>query len=324
MSTHDPAFPHHLCLEVTNACDLACRLCSFHGDGVKKQRPVQLMDESVWRAAIDELGRWDRPLMFQPWGIGEPLLHPRFWDIVSHARSKPKLAIGFYTNGMQWDDEDVRLAIEHEVDWICISVDGVRKDVFEHYRVGSTLEKVIGTVRALRAERDRRGASLPSLRVSMVAYDELRDHIDEFVAYWRGVVDEVAAVAMRPPGHHIVAELPIERAPCHLLEKVMIVAASGGVGRCCEDSQGEFVGGWFPQRPLLDIWRNGPLAELRRAHRELRFDDPFCASCNLWNARFAQVEELEGMTRVERTSGVLYRFPESVPPSPRWPNGAPE
>jgi hypothetical protein len=41
------AWPKHLLLEVTNTCDLWCRHCHCHGDGVVKQRPVDTKSEDT-------------------------------------------------------------------------------------------------------------------------------------------------------------------------------------------------------------------------------------------------------------------------------------
>src|SRR5262245_64719127 len=183
--------PANVVLDVTNACNLRCRHCSYHGERATDKPPRLLMPERVWRAVVEEIGTWDHAVTLHPWCTGEPLLHPQFWDVIALARQQPNLSISFYSNGTLWTDADVQRAFDLEVDWITISVDGVRKDVFEHYRVGSKFEKVIDTVHRLRRERDRRGARRPSLRVNMVQYPELADHAEEFVAHWQGTVDEV-------------------------------------------------------------------------------------------------------------------------------------
>ena len=42
--SHDIPWPKFVMIEMTNACDLACRHCPFHGEGVEKLRPIGQMD----------------------------------------------------------------------------------------------------------------------------------------------------------------------------------------------------------------------------------------------------------------------------------------
>ncbi len=189
-------WPGHLILEVTNACDLACRGCSFHSPEAVQLRPIQSMPESLWRPILDEAADWGTPLTVQPWGMGEPLLHPQFWEIVAAAKRHPQFKVGFYSNGMQWKADDLEQACALGVDWICISVDGLKPDVFARYRIGADLDRVLATVHGL-SERRRATGSALRLQVNMVQYPELADHAEEFVAYFRDVVDEVMVSRFR-------------------------------------------------------------------------------------------------------------------------------
>src|SRR5688572_4491321 len=185
-------WPAHVQLELTNACDLRCRHCHFHGEGVVKERPVGHMSERIWRAALAEVATWDTPLTVQPWGMGEPLLHPQLWTVVAAAKVIPRLEVGFYSNGMQWTDADVDAAITTGLDWVCFSVDGLDPARFAHFRDGGDLERVTRSITTLVAARDRRGSRTPRVRINMVEYDEGMTATEPFLARWRGVADSVS------------------------------------------------------------------------------------------------------------------------------------
>lgn len=305
-------WPRNVALELTNVCDLSCRHCHFHGDGVLKERPPTFMEESLWRAAIAEIQGWNTPLTIQPWGLGESLLHPHFWDIAALIKSSPHVSLGLYTNGMQWDADAVRAAVDLELDWICVSVDGMRRDVFEHYRVGADFDKVVGTAHALAEERRRRGATRPELRVNMVLYKELEDHVDEFVAYWRDVVDYVTVGTFRPTSTRRLEHPEMPRVPCYQLETIMVVGADGRVSQCCEDPQGRGIVGWFPRQSLAEIWHGDRMNELRRAHREGRWGaNPLCADCDAWTGVYSQVSERGDLHVTERTVSSKFEFPRT-------------
>src|SRR5262249_35771559 len=108
------AWPKHLTLELTNACDLRCKHCHFHGDGGAKLRQQRMMGEPMWRAAVEEIQAWRTPITLQPWGMGESLLHPQLWEVVELAKRSPDVQVGLYSNGMQWDDAAIERALDLE------------------------------------------------------------------------------------------------------------------------------------------------------------------------------------------------------------------
>ena len=73
---------------------------------------------------------------------GEPYLNPDFLEMVKYASSK-----GIYTatstNAHYLNDEAARKTVESGLDRLIISIDGTTQDVYQQYRVGGNLEKVL-------------------------------------------------------------------------------------------------------------------------------------------------------------------------------------
>ena len=71
-------------VEPTNACNLNCRTCVRHA----WDEPEGFMEWSTYEAAVDGLagpaGGTGGTVAFM--GLGEPLLHPRFLDMVRLAK----------------------------------------------------------------------------------------------------------------------------------------------------------------------------------------------------------------------------------------------
>jgi pyruvate-formate lyase-activating enzyme len=308
--------PRYVMMELTNACDLKCRHCPYHGDGVVKQRPVGTMSDAVWRRALAEVISWDTPVVLQPWGMGEPLLAPQLWDVVAAAKRSPRLEVGFYSNGNQWTPADVERAIDTGLDWVTFSIDGLRPDVFAHYRVGADLDRVLGTVRALADARRRTARDRPHLRVNMVQYPELADHGDEFVAAMRGLVDTVMISRFRRVGDRRFSPIELPRVPCYQLDVFLGLAWDGTVMQCCEDQQGESPVGRFPAQSLREIWHAEPLAALRAAHREGRWDaSPLCKDCDAWTGVYEREHTAGGVRVRERTATTVHEFGAPASPS---------
>ena len=73
---------------------------------------------------------------------GEPYLNPHFLEMVQYANKK-----GIYTatssNAHYLTDENARKTVESGLDRLIISIDGTTQDVYQQYRVGGKLNKVI-------------------------------------------------------------------------------------------------------------------------------------------------------------------------------------
>jgi pyruvate-formate lyase-activating enzyme len=308
MGARPPApWPRHVILEITNACDLKCRGCHFHAEEIEKLRPVRQMPRSMWLPAIAEIAGWGTPVQIQPWGMGEPLLHPDLWEIVDTASRHPQVKVGFYSNGMQWRADDIERAVGGGLDWLCISVDGLRRDVFEHYRKGASLDRVLATLEAL-VERRRATASTLRLQVNMVEYPELHDHVDEFVAHFRQRVDEVMVSRYRPLRSRRFSPIQLPRVPCYQLDTLLPMGPDGRVAMCCEDPQGQHLVGWFPAQSLSEIWRGAAWERLRRMHADSRWDELSpCRDCDAWSAVYERRSERGGLVVQERTPGTTWR-----------------
>ncbi len=81
-------------LELTNKCNFSCLFCP---DCVMT-RERGVMEEDLARSALDQIADLDLANKVTFHVMGEPLLHPRFFEILDYAASR-KLAVGLTTNG---------------------------------------------------------------------------------------------------------------------------------------------------------------------------------------------------------------------------------
>ncbi|AHM61585.1 Radical SAM domain protein [Flammeovirgaceae bacterium 311] len=110
-------------------------------------RPTGILQHEVYQNVIDELQ--DTLLYLLLYFQGEPYLHPQFLDLVQYAHQR-----GIYTatstNAHYLSDERARQTVESGLSRLIISLDGTTQEVYEQYRVGGKLEKVLeGTKRLL-------------------------------------------------------------------------------------------------------------------------------------------------------------------------------
>ncbi|MBI4961686.1 MAG: radical SAM protein [Desulfomonile tiedjei] len=101
-------------LELTNRCNFSCVFCP---DGVMT-RPRGVMEEELARSALNQIAQLDLAEKVTFHVMGEPLLHPRFFQILDFAKEL-SLPVGLTTNGALLSSETIdKLARQdlHQVD----------------------------------------------------------------------------------------------------------------------------------------------------------------------------------------------------------------
>src|SRR5690349_11124354 len=131
-------YPISISFEPTTSCNLRCPECP---SGLRAfTRPTGMLQNDFFRQTIDQLSKDLLYLIF--YFQGEPYLNPSFLDMVKYASSK-----GIYTatstNAHYLTDANAKRTVESGLDRLIISIDGTTQDVYQQYRVGGHLEKVI-------------------------------------------------------------------------------------------------------------------------------------------------------------------------------------
>src|ERR1700757_2728750 len=131
-------YPVSLSFEPTTSCNLRCPECP---SGLRAfTRPTGMLQQDFFRSTIDDIHKELLYLIF--YFQGEPFLNPDFLEMVKYAHNK-----GVYTatstNAHYLTDEKAQRTIESGLDRLIISIDGTTQDVYQQYRVGGKLEKVL-------------------------------------------------------------------------------------------------------------------------------------------------------------------------------------
>lgn len=131
-------YPVSISFEPTTSCNLRCPECP---SGLRAfTRPTGMLENDFFKRTIDEIHKELLYLIF--YFQGEPYLNPAFLDMVKYAHRK-KIYTATSTNAHYLTDEMARKTIESGLDRLIISIDGTTQDVYEQYRVGGKLNKVL-------------------------------------------------------------------------------------------------------------------------------------------------------------------------------------
>jgi MoaA/NifB/PqqE/SkfB family radical SAM enzyme len=111
-------------------------------------------------------------------GWGEPLLHPRFWEMAGRAR-RAAARVGFTTSGVHLDEGNRRGLIQSGVDIMGVTLAGARQSTHDRFRGGCPLDVIDANLRRLRQEREETASHLPAIHI---AYLLLAGNLEEVEA----------------------------------------------------------------------------------------------------------------------------------------------
>ena len=165
--------PFHLdCIqvEVSSLCNAACPYC------------VQACYKDQWKGGLMDMETFERlkpgfsmaNLVFLQ-GWGEPLLHPKFWQMVQMVKSSG-VKVGFTTNGTRLDEENLSKLLDSGLDIMGVSLTGIAPDTHERFRKGCDLAHLGASLRKLKEMKQGRQDKGPSVHI---AYMLLRSNRHE-------------------------------------------------------------------------------------------------------------------------------------------------
>jgi len=176
-------------IEVTSRCLSRCVMCPR----VVLADQWHEMDLS-WEAfqRIARVFPWVQHVHLQGWG--EPLLHPRLFDMIAPAK-KAGCRVGLTTNGMRLDQDTGKRLLDLNVDLIAISIAGATRHTHESIRVGSDFPLIVENVRRLLTLRAGQGTKRPKVEFSYLMTKTNMSELPEAVELAASLgVDELYAI----------------------------------------------------------------------------------------------------------------------------------
>lgn len=185
-----PPRPVELILDITGACNAACPFCS------RKHMPLHrrqgYMEQELFNRIIHEAaGIGIRTLRL--YSTGEPLLHPRFDEMVATALAAG-LRVVVSTNAQLLDRHIQSLM---KVDVLQYSIDGWDKASYERLRKGLSFERVQNNLRLFYEARSAQKTLRPQIRINCLLTADTR--IEGFLETWSAWVDNIRFSPMLPP-----------------------------------------------------------------------------------------------------------------------------
>lgn len=157
--------PTYVQIEPVGQCNLRCQMCpiQFRHDG-PRYGALAFMDFTQYTRILDQFIDL-RELHLQ--GLGEPMMHPRFFDMVAYAVAKG-IKVTTNTNLTLLNERRAEGCVTSGLHCLHISLDGATAETYERIRARAHFDRVVRNLERLVAARERLGGQNPRIRLVMV------------------------------------------------------------------------------------------------------------------------------------------------------------
>jgi radical SAM protein with 4Fe4S-binding SPASM domain len=291
-------YPISVSFEPTTSCNLRCPECP---SGLRSfTRPTGMLQKDFFRETIDDIHQHLLYLIF--YFQGEPYLNPEFLDMVKYASSK-NIYTATSTNAHYITDEVAKKTIESGLDRLIISIDGTSQEVYQQYRVGGNLNKVIEGAKNIVKWRKELNSKTPFIFFQFLVVKPNEHQLEEIKQLAKEIgVDEVRFKTAQvydyetDPNQLIPNNEKYSRYKkdkdgkykpknklvnrCWKLWHANVITFDGLVVPCCFDKDAMHQLGNIKNESFKNIWNNSNYKQFRTELMKSRKNIDICSNCS--------------------------------------------
>jgi radical SAM protein with 4Fe4S-binding SPASM domain len=291
-------YPVSISFEPTTSCNLRCPECP---SGLRAfTRPTGMLQKDFFTRTIDEIHKELLYLIF--YFQGEPYLNPDFLEMVKYASSK-----GIYTatstNAHYLSDAAAKRTVESGLDRLIISIDGTTQEVYQQYRVGGNMNKVIEGAKNIVKWRRELNSKTPFVffqflvvkpnehqindikkLAAEVGVDEVRFKTAQVYDYENDPnqlipsIDKFSRYRKNADGRYTPKNKLANR--CWKMQHANVITWDGLVVPCCFDKDAMHQLGNLKTQSFKAIWKNENYKQFRNDLMKSRKNIDICANCS--------------------------------------------
>jgi radical SAM protein with 4Fe4S-binding SPASM domain len=291
-------YPVSISFEPTTSCNLRCPECP---SGLREfTRPTGMLKKDFFTTTIDEIHKELLYLIF--YFQGEPYLNPDFLDMVQYASSK-NIYTATSTNAHYLNDANAKRTVESGLDRLIISIDGTTQDVYQQYRVGGNLTKVMEGARNIVKWKKELKSKTPFIFFQFLVVKHNEHQIDDIKKLAKEIgVDEVRFKTAQvydyenDPNNLIPTISKYSRYHknkdgsyvaknklanhCWKMQHANVITWDGLVVPCCFDKDATHRLGNLKNESFKAIWHNDNYKQFRSELKKSRKHIDICANCS--------------------------------------------
>jgi radical SAM protein with 4Fe4S-binding SPASM domain len=291
-------YPISISFEPTTSCNLRCPECP---SGLREfTRPTGMLQKSFFEQTIDDIHKDILYLIF--YFQGEPFLNPEFLAMVKYAAQK-KIYTATSTNAHYLTEEKAKQTVESGLDRLIISIDGTTQDVYQQYRVGGNLEKVIAGAKNIVKWKKELNSKTPFVVFQFLVVKPNEHQLEEVKQLAKEVgVDDVWFKTAQvydyenDPNQLIPTLNKYSRYKknadgtyaaknklqnhCWKLWHANVITWDGLVVPCCFDKDAMHQLGNLNMQSFKEVWQNDNYKQFRKELMTSRKNIDICANCS--------------------------------------------
>ncbi len=231
---------------------------------------------------------------------GEPYLNPDFLKMVSFANGH-KIYTITSTNAHYLNKEAAINTIKSKLDKLIISVDGVTQEVYEQYRIGGKIDKVIEGTKEILLQKKLLKSKTPHVVWQFVVFKPNQHQIEAVKKLGKELgVDEVkiktAQIYDFKNGSNLIPEIETYSRykknkegnfeiknkllnQCWRMWQGCVITWDGKIVPCCFDKDAKYKLGNLDNQSFKDIWFSEPYNHFRKSILKSRNQIDICTNC---------------------------------------------
>lgn len=296
--------PVFVSIEPTTSCNLRCPQCP---SGLREfTRPTGMLQNQLFEKIILQLKKHLHSLTF--YFQGEPYLNPDFLKMVAFA-NKNNIYTITSTNAHYLNEENAKQTVISKLDKLIISVDGITQDVYEQYRIGGKLDKVLEGTQEILKQKKLLKSKTPHVVWQFVVFKSNQNQIAAVKKMGKDLgVDEVkiktAQIYDFENGHDLIPEIESYARykqnahgqfeiknkllnQCWRMWQGCVITWDGKIVPCCFDKDAKYKLGNLATESFEKIWFSDAYTHFRKSVLKSRNQIDICTNCTegtkVWN-----------------------------------------
>jgi len=292
-------FNGRVAIEVTNACNLRCRLCPTWQH--MKRKPGFMSLENFKKIIDENKDIFKRiNLIF----AGEPLLNKDVFKMTAYAEENG-VEVLLSTNTTLFDDDKIKELFDSGLSILIVCLDGATKEIHEQYRQGSNFEAVKKNIERICRLKKEKGLEKPDIILQFLVMKQNEHQIEDIIKLAKELGVDALSLKTLSLGSFTALEEKLKLAEENLprdakysrfkfedgiLEekskpevcswmRQSLILWNGDVSLCCYDDDGVLtIGNIFQDGGLKKILKSQKYKKYRKGAIQKKFK--LCQQCN--------------------------------------------
>lgn len=287
--------PVSLSIEPTNICNLHCPECPTGNNSSTRARGKMIFRD--YSKIIDQLS--PSLIYHMVYFQGEPFLNPDIFKMIKYAHDK-NIYTCTSTNGHFLTTENAAKIIQSGLNKIIIPVDGANQEVYEKYRKGGSLEKVISGIKTLSVLKKQFRSKTPKIVIQFLVFRfnqhqiktikktgknaganriEMKTAQIEQFEQKQSLITTISKYSRYKVFNHRIIIKNSLKNRCFRLWSTMVITWDGDVLPCCFDKNATHKVGNIKDLDLLSIWFSEQFNRFRKKILQNRKNIEMCRNC---------------------------------------------